>query len=142
LVDYIPLCEGDKVYVRPYVGLYYEVEDGMYRVFGKEQFRGDDKISKVPYWEHVLAKVDGDDIVPVGQNVIVEPHLLASTIAVEGIYQQKATVIAAGDETEWEKGDVVLLKKDCEQLKWAMGGNASHVMVYDADIVRCIVEDS
>lgn len=55
----IDLRIGDRVYVRPYVGLHVHTEEGTYRLLGRELFDGEDRVSAVPWWDHVVAQVGG-----------------------------------------------------------------------------------
>lgn len=51
----VELEVGDRVYVRPYVGLHVHTEEGIYRLLGREVFDGEEMASAVPWWDHVLA---------------------------------------------------------------------------------------
>lgn len=51
----VTLSVGDRVYVRPYVGLHVEMPEGVYRLLGREVFQGEETASAIPWWEHVLA---------------------------------------------------------------------------------------
>jgi len=51
----IDLDVGERVYVRPYVGLHFHTDEGVYRLLGREVFDGEEKASVVAWWDHVVA---------------------------------------------------------------------------------------
>lgn len=53
----VDLAVGDRVYVRPYVGLHIHTDEGTYRLLGREVFEGEHAACPVNWWEHVVAYV-------------------------------------------------------------------------------------
>lgn len=51
----VDLQVGDRVYVRPYVGLHVHTDEGTYRLLGREVFDGETAASTVPWWDHAVA---------------------------------------------------------------------------------------
>ena len=93
--EQVPLEVGQRVYCRPYAGMFVEDGDDWVRIFNVEM--DEEGTDHVPYHEHILA-IDNPDapfgLDPTGDNCIVERERKTSIIELLESYTDVGTVLA------------------------------------------------
>ncbi len=100
--------DGTRVYIRPFTGMLFDSPEGWYRLLGREAFKGEEWLSVVDVYEHIVAfDVDGE-IVPSPGNVLVRPLWKESVIlTVKPLHTGKSEVVGVSEDSDYAIGDIV-----------------------------------
>lgn len=87
----VPLMPGDTILfnhahgkrIEGYDAGGYSTENTI-RVFGRTVFEEDGSVLHVPWWKSCIARIDGEDVIPLGAWALVERSDLNDTMEVEG----------------------------------------------------------
>jgi len=121
---------GTRVYVRPYVGLYVDHEEGWYRITGREVFQGDSIASVVSIWEHIVAFDEDGEVIPAPENIMVEWDEPESVIIQIKPPKETATIVKVHESCEdYEVGQRVTVSNSGD---WLQIGN--HWIIPESDI--------
>jgi len=99
---------GTRVYLRPYVGLFVQTEEGWYRMVGRERFADEDTLSNVCWSEHIVAFEDGT---PTPGNVKIHRKEQESIILQLENWSDRVDILSGehqGKQAIWKYSDQAL----------------------------------
>lgn len=110
----VPLKKGERIVVRPYDGSWVKEGSSQIRFYGVVSNGQTQKSELIPWDESIVGRIEGNEFVPVGQNMVVRFEQVSTDVLLVNELRQDVVVVVHPGDTRFAAGDRLIVKEPYE----------------------------